>query len=59
MGEDIGGNRNLIPTSGPLLRTLVSLCVKPIVPRRDSDIWVSFNFRCNNDTDDDVVDKGY
>ena len=38
MGEDIGGNRNLIPTSGPLLRTLVSLCVKTIDPRRDVDM---------------------
>ena len=53
-------DRKLVPTVGPLLRTLVSICVNPIDPSRDVAVWVSFDWRCNDyDTDDDENDDDH
>ena len=47
-------DRKLDPTVGPLLRTLVRLCVDPIDPIRDVAIRVLFDFRCDDDADTDA-----
>ena len=48
-------DRNLAPTVGPLLHTLVRLCVDPIDPSRDVAVQVSFywSFYDYEDDDDD------
>ena len=54
-------DRKLDPTVGPLLCTLVRLCVDPINPSRNVNVWVSFDWKCDNydndnDNDDDDDD---
>ena len=41
-------DRKVDPTVGPLLCTLVRLCVDPIYPSRDVAVRVSFDWRCND-----------
>ena len=53
-------DRNMAPTVGPLLRTLVRLCVDPIDPSRDVAVQVSFDWRCYDyEDDDDDNDDNY
>ena len=56
-------DRNMAPTVGPLLCTLVRLCVDPIDPSRDVAVRVSFDLRYDeydngDDDDDDDHDDG-
>ena len=46
--------RKMVPTDGPLLRTLVKLCIKPIGPRPNAVVWVSFNWRFHDNDNDSV-----
>ena len=55
-------DRKVDPTVGPLLCTLVRLCVDPIDPSCDVAVQVLFDWRCydydddDNDNDDDHDD---
>ena len=56
-------DRKLAPTVGPLLHTLVRLCVDPIDPSRDVAVRVLFDWRCydyddDNDDNNDNHDDG-
>ena len=46
MGGRRGGNNKLVPPVGPLLWTLVRLCVDSTDSRRDIDMQVLFNRMC-------------
>ena len=49
-GVRIGGNRNMVPTDGPLQQAFVRFCVDPINPRHNITASVFFDWSCNNDT---------
>ena len=51
-------NINLVPTAGPLLQTCASLCINPTGPSYNVSMWVLFNWRCDDNANDDAVAKG-
>ena len=57
-GGGRGVNRNLVPTAGPLLGNLARLCENPINPSRYIAVQVLFNWRFNNNDDDNAVNNG-
>ena len=54
----IGVNMKLVSTVVPLLCILPRLCVVPIDARCKITLQVSFNWRCNDNSDDCSVDDG-
>ena len=48
----------MVPTTGPLQKTLARISVDPINLIHNVTVWVLFNWSCNNDAKYNAVDHG-
>ena len=48
----------LVPNIDPLLQTPAKLCVNPIDTSHDIDVLVSFNWKRNDNANDNDIDNG-
>ena len=52
------GNRDMVPTAGPLQQTFVRICVDSINPRQNFTVKVLFDWSYNNDAKYNAVNNG-